>query len=1076
MNFGVFKLINLRKATKPTGVGRGRKRAPGTQLWVVPNPNSGHVRKYYFSANAKDPRFRLSNFPAWYAAHVARNTHPYQVLEGKKLTLPGDAKLGTVEPTHPAPPVEFDKQGQVLPLNQTTTNLRTAVTTEAAVENKRMKAGPGVKTEHLRIGESIGSTLDKDGYQQAKQLRALADRIAELKARKATIDESVKNLMLHGSEVPLQLISNQSTVETHLHFYQQEYDSRLLKFNKRPLATKLLRIVALEDAIEKLRAEGRKWMSDPANAAEVVKMKERYEERLKKVTRLNKKLEKLNESLPKKDKKQLYKVPKPPRAPHEIRAQILELKEKLHNLRGFSVSVEQGLPKVGEHRALVIKPSKEVAGLSPQDGPLAYKLTTGGGPIGTSGFSEAEEKAVWDEFGPIMRRYVRGRAFGTHAAGWASVLDLKTFAKDLESKLTQVMFRAVREYTPAMAKYGRSIGKNFVVYLQARLDSEARNMTRDAARHARRLGRVDDETANNIIEATQYSEAGEWTSQMLRDVGLPLASGYASAEDLHAIDDFKSIVAGKLGPLVSTGLLSVLNIHEPMQHPDGPAGSKSWDSAARDVARTFNAGKPVGQHKSPLFIKRLLQQRIGDLFRGLPREGQEHGYDPETKKLIPMSRLPDWIQRMTKDERVGFHDGLKALIRLVEARQASIPGTDSWRVVKEPEPAKPGVNPKPGVSEPAPTHAPLHHFIETKDTSTLQQQVEAVRRHITPRLHKLKEKHAKLEDAASKPRKNEPHEKVSARLYAMQAKHRAMEADLEKPLRKLESKLAWEQQRQHIRENIQHPEVGHSASVPLIVTTEDAKGELPMAEVHKFWQSQRRQHQAAHLDPAAELDLAMDLGSSHSTTGVKVKQLRARQYAAAWKKLSKLSTPALAKVAASKEFKTYETAWMANANVAATAGTSEAWKEAKELADKTYAREVKRVGGEAKAQALRVAYKKEKATYDKEKKAFDKKFAAASEAEKKLLQNERPLAPIAPPMKLKFKAPKGLAERFKRKPFRYRGVVLEHILPEDITKMTALLVQQRKLDADVKNPIKKSDVDDDIVVLLMKLRSYFPGA
>jgi hypothetical protein len=922
MLFGVFDLVNLNKATPATGKGRGRARATGTVVYQVMTRN-GKPLLYRFYPNSKNRYKNISYIPQFLANMAANHQAVALVEEGRKIDL-------GIEESKPVPlmgsPLRVvgaaGAEGLLDSTNKKVANQAAklnlpplVITTVADIAKERLEDEGNTKTEYLRIGEEAHK-LDRAGYEMATALRQMDRRAQEFAQRLQDAQAGIAAKLKRGEPPSLTELENKAALAGDLELLRQTRDELMVRFNKRPLSARIASMVAVEDEINQLRAEGRQWIRDNPQVWD--KVLARYEEKLAEVTKKNKILQR--------KKKPLLDLPVKPGLPSDYVARIYDLKEKLKYKKGKTVSVTHGLSSPGKGQTLVIQDSPEVGGLTPEDGALAYMLTAGGGPIGVSGFSRAEVKAIESEFSGRMNRIINGRSFGSSAPGWANTLHVKTLQDDLRSALRQKMFECVRTYTPAMAQRQVEEGRNFLSYLTSQLDSTARHVVRSALRHAQKLGKVDPSEAAAVAQAVEWGE-GEFTREQLRDTGLPLASGYASAEDLESIQDFQKVVTSKLGFLTSLGMLSKLNIHMPMDNPDGEAGMKSWDSTARDVVQEY-ARRGVTYSKQ--FIKQALVKRIGSMFEDLPEAKQAY-YTPgahtwrrnqEAVTKENTAAAPNWLRTLSGEEMFVVKEGLRSILRLVEHRQVSVPGTDSWKVTREPTPREPGKNAKPGVSKPYAQHEGVHIVLNVEDPTTLKHQLDVVTRQIKPTLYKLKKEHEKAANAVAKlappSSDKEAWTAHQRKLQALHDKYHAKETEVSAPLNKLSGEIQAIEHRQHIRQRIENPTEGHST--PALVLAPEVPKTVP-----QFWAKQKRQG----LDPAAELGLAMDVRgpSTALTANMALQQLRAQHYAGVWRKLDRLSAAALQKLGASREFKKYEETWnQAAAFSSAAAATQAAWE------------------------------------------------------------------------------------------------------------------------------------------------------
>jgi len=672
MTFGVFNIVNLKK---------GRTAGSGKTKYVAiydVTTRAGKTYPQYFYA--KDS----GRIGTWLALQhrrgnvaVARDlTSPHRfpantATEKKGAPRPYAAAGTTIAPpptSGPSSGLKFSPAGIPVPLEGATS------VSVAEVEARRADHENNIRYTYVRLGDKL-KQLDPVGYDAAKKVVALG---AQRDVLISKIGNATAKLAEHKDSQSL--LEAKADLQVKLDKVKKDLAALFPQVNKRPLATKLLRVLTLQQQVEQLREEGREWIKQNP---------EKWALYLKEHEAASKKIRALGEK-----PKSALEFP-----PH-IEQQLTNLKWKLKGTKGLALVVPTKAPKLGVGERLIITESADINDLDPQSNPLAYALSSGwrGERLPESGrnwFTPGQRAALFKEFDSDIRNIARGRAFGTNKMGWGTILDSKELAKDIESDLRIKLNDIAETYTAHMASTGRDSGSNFRFYALSLLKKTAQNTVRSALADAIHAGTVEPEILHEIGGALTWNEEGAFTSSQLREHTDALGTPYTSAEDIVAIKDVQRIVETRLSPIAAIGLMSRLNLHNPDDTPSGGGGLKDWTSVAKDVAGYLKKTKHEGP--SVAHIKGMLTRNLSSLTR-VAGDGFAAGLRPSEKE--------------------GLKEGIRALIRVSAFRRASIPGTQAWERIHEPTQAAKHKQSKPGESTALPLHAKISRQVNLKPPVT----------------------------------------------------------------------------------------------------------------------------------------------------------------------------------------------------------------------------------------------------------------------------------------------------------------------------------------------------------------------
>lgn len=692
MQFGVFSLVNLEKS-RTRGSGAPKYTAA---YEVTTRSGTKYLQYFYPKTEGRIPGFLLNVAKR---GGVASRLTGQATVESHATVLPG-MRLGghghepTLEETRgPLPEVVTTsaRAGVVrtvtvgsplvisggkpapAPLPPSSGHAQPAKTevTTLQVAEQQMQHENDVRYKYERLGDRA-KEMDPTGYKQALVLRELDTQIQSLRDKALVLGGKVGRAVKNNTPRRNSLLEEKAQLEGALRSITQTRDKLLADFTQRPLSWKLARIAGVETEMAALKDEGKRWI-----AAHPVEWKRYLQKHKRRQRYLKTKVD------PKKLKHWLQNVKGPLEYPPFIESKLNALKLKLKGIKGSTVAVQTKAAKLGVHQNLVVIPSKEVGGITPDDGVAAYLLTTGEwrnkAPNGTNQFTPGEAAQLFKEFSGVIQNIAVGRGF---KPGWAKVFDLKDLAEDLQSHLKVQLFNHAALYSPERAKSQLEQGHSFPEYVIGKLDGEARNFVRTALKEAVRQKQIEPEALNE--EALNWNENGDFTRDQLRDVATPMAVPYASPEDLIAVKDLQKLLTTKFSRMDSVAILSKLNLFNPTNVPKGGGGLKSWDEVAQDVVAHEKArGKDVGE----AYVKNNVRRNLEMMF-------------------APGAALgAGWVGHLTASEKVGLREGLRTLHDLVSKRSSSIPGMPSWRVTKEP------TGNKRGVTSQFPTHSDVHRVV-----------------------------------------------------------------------------------------------------------------------------------------------------------------------------------------------------------------------------------------------------------------------------------------------------------------------------------------------------------------------------
>lgn len=664
MIFGVFDIINLKKG-RTAGSGK-------TKYIAIYDVTTRAGRTYPMYFYAKDS----GRIGTWLAEQhrrgnvaVARDlASPHRVKGIPQPYVATGAKIAPPPASGPGSDLKFSPAGIPVPLEGAT------AVSVAEVEARRADHENDVRYTYVRLGDKL-KQLDPVGYDAAKKVVTLG---AERDRLISEIGATVAQLAEHpGSPSILQA---KADLQTQLDKVKKDHAALFEQVNKRPLSTKLFRVLTLQQKVEALRAEGREWIKQNPD---------KWEAYTKEWEATAKKLRALGEK-----PKAMLEFP-----PH-IAEQLNNLKWKLKGTKGLTLVVPTKAPKLGVGEKLIITASADINDLDPQANPIAYALSSGwkGEVLPESGrnwFTPGQRAALFKEFDSDIRGIARGRAFGTNKVGWGTLLDSKELAKDIESDLRLKLYDLASTYTANMASTGREMGSNFRVYALSLLRQTAQKTVRTALAEAIHAGKVEPEILHELGGALTWNEEGAFTSSQLREHTDALGTPFTSAEDLVAIKDVKRIVETRLSPIAAIGLMSRLNLHNPDDTPSGGSGLKDWTSVAKDVAAYLKGTKNEGA--SVAHIKGVLTRNLSSLTR-VAGDG--------------------WAAGLRPSEKEGLKEGIRALIRVSAFRRASVPGTQAWERIHEPTQAAKHKHSKPGESTALPLHAKISRQVNLKPPVT----------------------------------------------------------------------------------------------------------------------------------------------------------------------------------------------------------------------------------------------------------------------------------------------------------------------------------------------------------------------
>lgn len=707
MLFGVFSLLNVVKATPSKGVGRGRR--AGTS-------STGKGRARYYVKYTVETRAKTTYEQKFYPGQEALESRFLVNVRKRGGTIigmlrPAAASHETAPLVAPAAPVRARTTPSSIVLEQMAARGKTLPVVEVSphkIEAERAQYENEIAYKYERVGDKLKwqGGLDPTGYEMAVALSELGKQIASIKE-----DILGKQAFLRKRPEDAEALRALTGLQVSLRSLTVERDKLMTDLNRRPLADKLLRIVAIRDQMAALRKQGKEEIkADP-------KAWERY---------LRSHRAKVGH-MPKGKRDEAFAALKYP--PH-IQAELDRLAWKLKGISGTTVKVATkktgaragGGPLkfgVGQHTIIPLAEERE-------EGAIATQLTRGEWkdlhPNGHNRFTEGNSAALLKEFDGVINNIVRGSTFGGKAPGWAKLFDLKDFADEMRSSLRVRLFQLASEYTPEMAKdnlaglgvldkeVGRVGGgkeRNFTSFAIMRLSSHAKHLVRDALREAANHKEIEPEEMEAAESLLAQDEEGMFTRDQLRDQPLPIASPFASPDDIIAIQDVRKLISSKLGRVEALGMLSRLNLLNPVDDPKGGGGLKSWDEVAEDVraellkepsmegrrARRYGLSTQV---PSTLYLRSSLMRSVGRIFAA-PTKGNRGG----------------WTNPLTPSEKLGLKEGIKALIRVVGMRQVSLPEVHAWRVAREASPKVKGQSSQPGASVPQPINADIHRVVST---------------------------------------------------------------------------------------------------------------------------------------------------------------------------------------------------------------------------------------------------------------------------------------------------------------------------------------------------------------------------
>jgi hypothetical protein len=558
--------------------------------------------------------------------------------------------------------------------------------TEAQLEAARLEYRDDVKYAYERLGDKLRS-LDPKGVDAWKKLsdldtkrEALADRMKGLREKLLKLTPDTPGV----KDVQDELTSLQADKDA----LDAQHANLLTDFTKRPLSMRIARVYRLKREIKDVQRQAEAWTEQ--NPKEWAAFLKEHEARVKKIV------------------KDGGKAPPTPRFPPWVTVQVGYLSEvplradaalhklswKLKGVSGNVHTVAKRQVRTASGENLRVLSSEDINGLTPDRAPISYLLSSGDWEFkdeqGRNRFLPHHQKALLDEYNGIIRNISRGSGWGGHAKGWARTLDLKDLAEDLESYLrTHLLTQLAPNYSADEAQRGREMGKNFEAFVLSQLKGKAQNFIRKRLQEGIANKEIEPEVLHEVGPSLTWDEEGALTRDQMRHLTDALGTPYASAEDIVAIKDAQRIITTRLSPIAGYGLLSRLNLFNPVDDPKGGGGLKDWTSVAQDVvaALTVQGRTDV---PSVTYVKNVLTRNLKQLTR-VAGEGFAAGLKPS--------------------EKVGLHEGLKALLRIAGKRQLSVPGESDWARTKEP--VKPGKHKhsRPGVTEARPLHSKIHRQV-----------------------------------------------------------------------------------------------------------------------------------------------------------------------------------------------------------------------------------------------------------------------------------------------------------------------------------------------------------------------------
>lgn len=488
------------------------------------------------------------------------------------------------------------------------------IATEASVAATRLEHDKETRAAFVRIGDSLGR-LDPEASVMAKELLSLDAQLETDPANRALL---------------------------------QKRDALRIQLHQRPLAGKILRIGELQGRIAMLKKQGDDWkLANPERWASLYI--EPFRKRAAEAAKEGK------------------AVAPEPVYPTNIASEIYTLEQRLRGVRGKTTAIQVGGPKLGVGESVKILSSAvttvtrgskvPLVVAVPADGAVSYSLTAGTWPTqdekGRNLLTNRDASALYKEYADIINNIVSGKAWGANRPGFATLFDIKGAKEDLKAELSIELLSAASKFTADVALQHVERGSNFRAFAINKLVSKAKHVMKNLVDYAKATGSLDAHKENEVAgDALYFNEDGVANRDILQKQGAPLATGYASPEDIISIRGAKLLIKRKLSVLESVGLMSRLNLHNTNDKLDGDSGLKSWDEVADDVvAEMAKRGKQVG-HAA---VKAKLIRKIDKMF------------------TVPEPGKSGWASTLTKRERESLREGLKSIIRVVAQRQVSMP-------------------------------------------------------------------------------------------------------------------------------------------------------------------------------------------------------------------------------------------------------------------------------------------------------------------------------------------------------------------------------------------------------------------
>ena len=755
--------------------------------------------------------------------------------------------------------------------------------TVESVELQRIQQTRKVVPLYVRLGDKVTvqqagaeDNLEKQkGLKQFKALKEMEASLDTIDTRLAQIGKELQQAekLNDPSGVPA-LVEERVALHTNRLSVKEAYDKLLNAFTKLPGTGLIARVMAVKDEIRQAKKEGREWID--ANPKLWASMQAEH-------ARKAKKIRKLIEA----GKIESKRMPSEELAyPPETLAKLNTLKWKLKGLSGKAHYVEKKAKVVGVGKHIVLSASEEKAGVRPEEGVVTYLLSTGQWKNTLDGrnvFNKDEAEALYEEYAGVINNIVNG---GARGGGWAKLFDLKDLADDLRGHLNEMLLTYAREYTRTMAEdaqEGRGVidpktGKlvdqgmprNFRSFIISRLHGESRNFMRNRLQEARDRREASEGEIAEYEQALSWDEEGALTPDQLRSTHAPMGTHYLPADDVVALHELRDLLNTRVKGVIGTGqrvtgggssddfavaLFSRLNLHNPVSDPkgEGKGGLKSWDEVAADVLTA----------RRTRFLKKLKAKAMSSKTSAARRDqllAEHANYTANPNRIPDMQSAHSLKQEIIQS--LGRMFSLKAAQRA--AAEGGFGEKSDW------------------LGE-----------MTASDMRSLKHGLQTI-----------------IKVAGS------PSVAPSA---------------------SLPTRAAWKVTRQPVTGEGKQAKPGRSVAVPVLsdvhrVVPHDPKMGEPVTGSIKyvpllahggetalhFWRNQSRSKPgaprsrtgAAYFDPAAELDLGMDLyGPAGMTAGlpthVKIKQMRAAHLRKVWQAMDDLSDKQLTELSNTADFKNY---------------------------------------------------------------------------------------------------------------------------------------------------------------------------